>query len=343
MKRLGMLMVLAMGSAALAQQNGLEITPQSGTWFICVTSFTGPDPRRTEEVINGPNPRQQASELATELRAKHRLNAYIFDRGDEERRKQEEEIRRYREMFPGLTRVKTHKIQDQVAVLVGPYRDMEAARDALDSIRKIKPSEQFCRRGEQVVAGKSETGEDGYVRKVILYSPFVNAFVAHNPTVRTVNPNEGTKDLETVFKEIDVPLLKKLNYHEPRSLLKCGKPWTLVIATFQSPYKNVGVSSPLTKGINKMLGKEEDQRSASAENAQKFAEVMANPKMLSQNGRTGLDTYVLHTSYYSIVTVGAFESESDPRMRQIQELIMRMQVKGQNCMLARPMPMPVPR
>lgn len=343
MSRLGMLMVLVMGGAALAQQSSsLEITPQAGTWFICVTSFTGPDSKRPEEAT-GPSPRQLAIELATELRTKHRLNAYIFDRGEEERRKKEEEIRRYRELVPGANRVKTYKIQDQVAVLVGTYRDMEAARDALEGIKKIMPSKQFCRTGERVVDGKSKSGQDGYIREVFVYSPFVNAFVVHNPTVLTVKPNEATKDLNTIFSEVDVPLLKKLNYHEPRSLLKCGKPWTLVVATFQSPFKNVGVSSPLAKGINMIMGKEDDHRSASAENAQKFAEVMAHPQMLSPNGRTGLDTYVLHTSYYSIVTVGAFDSENDPRMRQIQELILRMQVEGKNCMLARPMPMPVPR
>jgi hypothetical protein len=281
--------------------------------------------------------------LATELRTKHRLNAYIFDRGGEERRKQEEEIRRFQEMMPGTRRVKKHRIQDQYAVLVGSYRDMEAARDALDDIKKIMPSDEFCRTGERLVPGKSDSGEDGYLRQVIKYSPFLNAFVAHNPTVPTEKPNEVTKDLDTVFKEVNVPLLKKLNYHEPRSLLRCNKPWTLVVATFQSPAENVGPSSPLANGFNKLLGKADDKRNASAENAQKFAEVMANPQLLGKNARTGLDTYVLHTSYYSLVTVGAFDSESDPRMRQIQELLMRMQVTGQNCMLAQPMPMPVPR
>jgi hypothetical protein len=148
------------------------------------------------------------------------------------------------------------------------------------------------------------------------------------------------------MKEVNVPLLKKLNVHEPHSLLKNPKDWTLVVATFQSPYENVGgpTGNALTKSFNKIFGKEDDKRNASAENAQKFAEALRNPRLVGPSARVGLDTYVLHTSYYSIVTVGGFDSENDPRLRQMQEMVLRMRITGgQTNMLAQPVPMPVPR
>lgn len=331
MKRLGILSALALAltlTMALAQSPAnLEITPQAGAWLICATSFTGD------------NSAKLANELALELRNNHRLNAYVFDRGAAERQKQDEEIRRRRELMPN-GRIPRIRIEDQHAVLVGSYRDMDSARRALDDVRKLMPSDKFCLMGERYVRGKSKEGEDGLIYQKIQYGPFTNAFVVPNPTIPTEKPKETSKDLETVMKEVNLPLLRKLNAHETHSLLKNPKNWTLVVATFQSPYENVGAApGALTKSFNKLLGKEDDKRNASAENACALADTLRDPRL-----RLGLDSYVLHTSYYSIVTVGGFESGDDPRMRQVQEVIQRLRITGgQTNMLVQPMPMPVPR
>ena len=332
MKRLGMLSVLAllMGLSGVVGQApaSLSITPQAGAWFICVTCFMGD------------NAGALAEELATELRTQHRLNAYVFDRGQEERRKQAEEARRYKELTGG--RLRQPRIQEQYAVLVGSYKDMDAARKALDGIKKVMPSEKFKLVSERMV--KSEKGEAGYDYRVVEYSPFVNAFVVHNPTIPVEKPPEGPKDLDKVMKEVNLPLLRKLNSAEPNSLLKNSKQWTLVVATFQSPYENVGpAGNALTRSLNNLVGKEEDKRNASAENAQKFAEALR--KLRDANQRPlNLDAYVLHTSYYSLVTVGGFDNDNDPRLRYLQTMIPNMRLLGgSTSVLAHPMPMPVPR
>jgi hypothetical protein len=50
-----------------------------------------------------------------------------------------------------------------------------------------------------------------------------------------------------------------------------------------------------------------------------------------------LDAYVLHTRHSSIVTVGGFDSLSDPRMRSTQEMLVnRLKVPSA-------LPMAVPR
>jgi hypothetical protein len=113
-----------------------------------------------------------------------------------------------------------------------------------------------------------------------------------------------------------------------------------------------------TRSFKKLLGRDDDSRSASAMNAQKFAEALRGLRDANQRSLS-LDTYVLHTSYYSLVTVGSFDSDSDPRLRYLQAMIPRMQIIGSlggqqaqlnqpfaggpSSVLAQPMPMPVPR
>src|SRR5207244_2864268 len=60
--------------------NPYPITPEAGTWMICAATYLGPD---------GPT---LSAQVAKQLRENHRLAAYIFNRGDEERQKQEEEF-----------------------------------------------------------------------------------------------------------------------------------------------------------------------------------------------------------------------------------------------------------
>ena len=251
-------------------------------------------------------------------------------------RSQCEEIDRFHQKNPGR-RAKITRIEDQFAILVGGYKDMDAARKALDHIKKIMPSDKFCLQGERIVPGKSDKGEDGVIYQQLRYSPFMNAFVSRNPSLPPEKQPEPNGDL---MQQVDVALLKKLNAGEPYSLLKNPKPWTLVVATFQGAAKcstKAGPSS-LASSFNKMVGRDTDDRSASAQIAQKLAEVLRDPKF-----KPGFETYVLHTSYYSVVTIGGFESETDPRMRQVQERLQRQILGPQVKLLEQPVPMPVPR
>src|SRR5712691_8146310 len=70
----------AAGSAEAASQ--YPVTPEAGPWLICAASYMGAD---------APD---LARQLVLEIRQRHRLPAYVFDRTAEERRKQREEHER---------------------------------------------------------------------------------------------------------------------------------------------------------------------------------------------------------------------------------------------------------
>src|SRR2546426_7887946 len=89
----------------------------------------------------------------------------------------------------------------------------------------------------------------------------------------------------------DYVFMKKLNADEPYSLLKCGKPWTLAIASFEggTVLKDRDNSGSF---LDKLLGRDGGERlSAAALNAHKLAEALHEDRQLR------LETYVLHTRY----------------------------------------------
>src|SRR5439155_1055839 len=97
-------------------------------------------------------------------------------------------------------------------------------------------------------------------------SPYVMAFVAHNPFV----PVEKKADAKMEA------LMRRINADEKYSVYNCRKPWTLVVAQFQ------GVSVIQTKAadesfIQKVFGSSKGQSlSASALNAENMCDAMRN-------------------------------------------------------------------
>ncbi|MCS6849633.1 MAG: hypothetical protein NZ700_00510 [Gemmataceae bacterium] len=273
------------------------VTPAAGPWLICAASFTGP------------NSAALAHDLVVELRQKYRLPAYVFNRSNEERRKQREEIeakRRQQEEFflkagldpataASMVRVRTTRIEDQYAVLVGGYKDMDTARKALDDIRKLKPSQKFM---GSVVQGTQKTGQ---VSERTWLNPFATAFVVHNPTV-PMPPPDNKPD----------PLLKQLNADEPYSLLKCRKPWTLVVKDFPGASVIVPANTPPGSFLERigLSRKSSEVLNAGALQAQQLAKALREMKEMQ------FEAYVLHTRHNSLVTVGGFDSPNDPKMQE---------------------------
>jgi hypothetical protein len=286
------------------------VTPEAGPWMVCVASYTGESSGAL------------AHELVLEIRRKHKLPAFVLNRSAELRAQQEAELRRLREEAPGR-RIKTVRIEDQYAVLVGGYKDMDAAHKAQTSIKNLPaPPENLCITGMTMSA---QGGADGFTKTAI--NPFKSSFVVHNPTI----PLPPAAD-----RNGPDPDLAKFNQHESYSLLrKCPKPWTLVIATFQ------GASTVQAAGagtvVGALTGKPGEQLAASELNAHNLAEVIRRT--------TGFDTYVLHTRYYSVVTVGAFSRSDDPQMAVTQEaLYKKIILSGQGVkLLDKPLPMQVPK
>src|SRR5262249_38330529 len=89
---------------------------------------------------DGPQARQMAEDLIQELRTGYKVPAYGFNRGAEERAKEQERIRKIKEQqqqflqqanLPADTQLrapKTVRIPDQYAVLIGGFKDIDTAR-----------------------------------------------------------------------------------------------------------------------------------------------------------------------------------------------------------------------
>src|SRR6266446_3283347 len=106
------------------------ITPEAGPWVISATCYVGPD----AAVL--------AHELVLEIRSRFDLPAWVFNKGDNERRQNMENWRKMQEALPPEQRLpyRGSRIQEQCAVLIGGYKDMDTARRALDKVRKLEPS-----------------------------------------------------------------------------------------------------------------------------------------------------------------------------------------------------------
>jgi hypothetical protein len=289
------------------------ITPDVGAWVICAASYTGPEAA------------QKAHDLVLEIRRRYNLPAFIFSRGDKERREQEAEQARMKQLCPE-GHFRTVRIEEQYAVLIGGYKDIDSARKALTDVKKIKLTDKDKHLMSVLFAGDAQTPTDtkASISGAGYYNPLWDSFVAPNPTVAHERKVENKVD----------PLMKELNADESLSLLKCKQPWTLAVATFQGA-SVIQSESAGTSFLNKIVGRgAADTLSASAMNAHNFAEVLR---------KAHFDAYVLHLSKGSLVTVGGFASKDDPQIREVEQRLASQRFAGRIELLPQAFAMPVPR
>jgi hypothetical protein len=310
----GLLLAGLVGAIDADPSKDYAVTPDAGPWMICAASYTGPEAAG------------KAHELVLDLRRSFNLPAYVFNRSDKERREQEAEHKRMKELYGPDTKIRTVRIQDQYAVLVGGYKDMDAAHKALLDIKKLKPSD--TRLMNVLFAGATpapDQGKDkkGGVQGASYVSPLMDAFVVRNPTVPQDKKSEKKND----------PFLKTLNADEDYSLLKCKEPWTLAVAAFQGT--SVIQTETTSSGfLSKLFGSGGERLDAGALNAHNLADALRKQKF---------EAYVLHTRNGSVVTIGGFPRADDPRMKTVQqEFASRCRFGQQVQLLPQPMPMEVP-
>lgn len=286
------------------------ITPPVGPWAICTASFTGDVSAK------------MAENLVTELRGQYRLRAYLYNRSAEQRHEQEEEIRQKRQLQEQYLRnaglnptdvhltVRKSRIEDQYVVLIGGYADMEAARRDLNKIKKLQAPRSVPK--DVIVQGPLDgppkAGQKPEQKEFV--NPFASSFVVRNPTVPAAKETANRAD----------PALKEWNADESFSLLKCPKPWTMVVKEFHGGTVLQSQSAP-TGLMDKLFGSKSGERlNACKINAHNLAEAIH---------KKGFETYVLHTRTGSIVTVGGFDSATDPRMAQLhRDLTSKFEVKS---------------
>jgi hypothetical protein len=278
--------------------------------------------------------------MVTEMRGNptYRLPAYVFYYGAEERRKENDRVKKLiaeqMEFFQknkiapdeGLT-VRHRTIEVQYAVLLGGYPDAAAAKSALERMRRLPPPDAKKVSLEERYSGIAGT-DKGYREYV---NPFVRAFVCRNPSVKD-QPGQMTK--EEALKELAE--VRSLNADEPYSLFNCKKPITLAVKGFQTPFMMKGQETTSTSilGTGGLRNEGKDYAKLSAHNlAEGFR-------------KQHLEAYVLHSSFSSIVTIGAFDSVDDPALKYMQEQLSKKLHEGyysQIQFFQQPVPMPVPR
>jgi hypothetical protein len=334
------------------------VRPDIGGWMVCVKSYTGPHAKAAAE------------ELAKEIRETHKAPAYLFERGSEEKRKQDEYIAKERakqiaaqqeflktadklrdeaalkgmEFLETPTRVRIPKlktVEEQWAVLIGGWPDDVTARQALTTIRtwpspknpNLMDSGMVMRKGAD---GKSQ-GETTY------FNPYAAAHVVPNPVAAKVETAESAETLKALFR---------LNEKETLSTLHVAKPYTLVVKSFHPARKGLMDKDGEKSVVQKLFGgggPDGREMQACANQAAELCKALRNPSFKPRP----YDAAVLHTFYGSIVTVGGFDSLEDPALldtaRQLDALTFTMtQADTQKTehnvkMFDNIFPMPVPK
>lgn len=314
---------------ASAPQHPWSVRPEHGAWFICAKSYVGEHSRTLAE------------ELANEVRQTHKAAAYLYEWGSDQRRREEErrdlirdKLREQQAPFlalrdemkkkaevegtefddtPVKVRVPQVNYQQQWAVLIGGFKDMETASAALRTVRTWRSPEGKSHLLDRAVITEQKQSQGAYM------NPFASAFVVPNPAIRKDTNAEP---------EVD-PILVKLNENEELSLLKCTKPVTLLVKAFSVPSRTITPDTD-TSALGKLFGpKPGSMLDATAQQARTLAEALRSSQMTESLKRMGqpavpFESYVLHARTGSLVCVGQYESADDPELQRIQRVLSLM-------------------
>jgi hypothetical protein len=283
--------------------NPYPLTREAGEWLIAAAHYSCPDAP------------ELARQVAVILRTRHKLPAYILNHADEERLRVRERFDKFRREHPDviLTRRRTVRIQEQCAVLVGGFKDFDAASAYLKVVRNLPMPELKLGDGrcpyDQVTVFQPDPQNPGQaVPRRTPINPFTTAMVVHNPTI-PMPPK--------VVPKFD-PIWTELNAGEEYSLLKCKRPWTLLIKEYSGTALIVGNPAVKSSTFLSALGfggdNLGDRLSASAKQAHELARLLRHKQL-------GFQAYVLHTRTSSVVTVGAFHGPDDPDLHRTRQRI----------------------
>ena len=315
-----------------APPHAWAVKAEHGAWMICVKSYGGPESRGLAE------------KLANEIRVKHKVASFLFERNAEERaaelakidliRKSEqaklepflraqEQAKKEAEVrgelyIPTALKLKIPKpameTQEQWAVLIGGFPTDEAARTALTSVRNL-PAPTDTSLLDRTSIGGEEEGRDGkkeFKSSWNYINPFKCALVVPNPAVAKAHLDEKGK-LE--------PWIVKLNGDVPHSLLRAKKPWTLIVRNYSTPSKLAGRDGGGGSVFDRFkIGPVKSMLDVTAEEAERLAEALRDPKMHPRS----FDSFVLHHRMGSIVTVGEFDGPDDPKLLETQDQLKKI-------------------
>ena len=266
------------------------LTKQHGPWMINVATFNYvPVERRTA----GLSPWEAADELVYELR-KIGIPAYTYLMG--------QKMGELREFSADAAKGDEKKFiaqHEAIGVLAGNFGSMDDknAKAILDYLKKdFEPAFLNDKKSGGIIAKTPGRPK-----------PLSRAFMTVNPLM----------DADDVKRNSMDPLVKRLNSDMEYSLLKNKGKYTLRIATFegnsvvQMSYQQGGKAQ---QHFDKMMGNGLD---TAGDKAWELTEVLRSAKKFGYD--RNYDAYIFHDRYKSVVTVGSFDSPSDPRIAQLAE------------------------
>ncbi|HLJ11047.1 MAG TPA: hypothetical protein VKU82_07655 [Planctomycetaceae bacterium] len=171
-----------------------------------------------------------------------------------------------------------------IAVLAGNYpsSDDKSAQQTKQFIEKFKPKIKIESKGKDVEVPLALS----------------KAFITPNPLIPADQLAKKTRD----------PLIARLNPRDEYSLLKNRGKYTLVVASFNGQSSN---NAKATAKFDRMLA---NKSKISLDNAGR-----ESWELVTTMRKQGIDAYVYHERYRSIVTVGEFNSPNDPRIAKLIE------------------------
>src|SRR5437870_3568966 len=153
-------------SVPAEKQDEFEITPAAGPFAICAAAYTGRDAA------------ERAHDLALEIRKTYSLPAYTFFKNRSEQEEQRDNLRKLRELTDKVEHPKLlgTRSEDQYAVLIGGYKDFDAASKATKELKELVRDD----------IKRTQTPQGGKITKAWL------KFVTHVTTTRIENGKEIT-------------------------------------------------------------------------------------------------------------------------------------------------------
>ncbi len=260
-----------------------RLTEKNGPWMILAGSFAGDGAEH------------EAKALVLELRSRYRLPAYLHKKNyDYTKTVKGLGLNKYGDPKTMIYRQKN--AFDEIAVLVGDYPSL---RDpAVDqTLKRVKYAQFNClqpssenpttlRFADLRAFRKRISGDAAQKNK----GPLGQAFVTRNPLL----PDE-------FFAPRGVSkFVESMNADVPHSLLTCPGKFSVRVATFRG---NVVIDQKKVKQIEES-GQMESRLVQAAERAHTLTQLLR---------QRGVEAYLFHDVYESIVTVGSFESVGTPR------------------------------
>lgn len=307
--------------AAAAPDHPWAVKPEVGGWVIMVKAYQGPSAKALAE------------RFAQELRTTYKVPAFLFEKGTEDRKKEEERAAKERDkqrkaeeaQFLQLTerlraealakgfefqetplklRVPKVQYEEQWAVLVGGWPSMEAARKQLDVIRQWPAPTDTGLLDSSTILRKSGASERAYL------NPFHTAFVSRNPVAPRTLDEESQTD----------PRMIQLNSAEELSVLRIKKPWTIVVKMYAMPIKDIADKDGASKSpLMRVFKPEADPMDAICRQARAMAVALREIKPTAKAPQARpVESYVLYTFNGAMVCAGQFDSPDDPALKAEQ-------------------------